>query len=307
MNLLSIVIEKKSDKFQALLNKQIESFRNEGIEIDEKSDYSEPYYILEYSVKIESVKNYPISDFTNIFKYCAANALYEYLKLYEESCIFNRIIDYDYYYFNAKEKKEIQNNIKALLKKERHQENDKNSEAYQRKLMIIQSFVDYFKINSYINLKGFITFRLKSYIIGLQDIVERGVEDFLMDKEYNEFIKLLKYFVDIQEAKIDVIHIVLEEDYKYKLYDKYGHLIDNDYLKMIAAEMIDKDINYEDLLISSLITIAPNKIFIHQISKLQSLELIKTISRVFFNKVKVCDSCDWCKVKVNLEVNVKKE
>ncbi|SNT08060.1 putative sporulation protein YtxC [Anaerovirgula multivorans] len=301
MNLLSVVIEKKPDKLQILLNKQIESFKNEGIEIDEKIAYDDPFYILDYSVKIESVKNYPISDFINIFKYCAANALYEYIKLCEEPHIFNRIIDCDYYYFNVKEKIEIQNNIKELFEKEKNQANDKNSEAYKRKFTTIQRFVDYFKTNSQINLRGFITFRLKHYVIELQDIVERAVEDFLMDKEYNEFIKLLKYFVDIQEAKVDTIHILLEEDNKYKLYDQYGKLVDNDYLKMIAAEMIDKDINYEDLLISSLITIAPNKIFIHRISKLENVEVIKTISRVFVDKVNICDSCEWCKVKANVE------
>lgn len=301
MNLLSVVIEKKPDKLQTLLNKQIESFKNEGIEIDEKSTYDDPFYTLDYSVKIESVKNYPISDFINIFKYCAANALYEYVKLYEEPNLFNRIIDYDYYYFNVKEKIEIQNNIKELFEKEKNQANDKNSEAYKRKFTTIQKFVEYFKGNSQINIKGFITFRLKDYILELQEVVERAVEDFLMDKEYNEFIKLLRYFVDIQEAKVDTIHILLEDDNKYKLYDQYGKLVDNDYLKMIAAEMVDKDINYEDLLISSLITIAPNKIFIHHISKFDNVEVIQTISRVFVDKVNICDSCEWCKVKANVE------
>ncbi len=301
MNLLSIVVEKNLDELQSLLNKQIESFKNDDIEITENIINSGPFYRLDYNVEIKSIKNYSVSDFINIFKYCVANALYEYIKLYEEPDILNKMVNYDYYYFDMNERKQIRNNIKLIMEKEKKQDQDENSESYKKKLAIIESLIHYLKINSMINLRGFITFRLKNYIIALQDMVEYGVEEFLINKEYNEFIKLLRYFVDIQEAKIDEVHILLEENNKYKLYDQYGKIIDNDYLKMIAAEMVDNEINYEDLLISSLITIAPNKIFIHRIANLKNPELIKTISRVFVNKVKICDNCDLCRVKANVE------
>ncbi|SDK74774.1 putative sporulation protein YtxC [Natronincola ferrireducens] len=301
MNLLSIITDKNVEKLQQKLNKQINVFENEGILIEEKIIQDDSFYILNYSVEIESVKNYSISDFINIFKYCGANALFEYIKAYEEPHLINKIIDCEYYYFNIKERMEIQNIIRTNIEKENNKAVEVNSEESHRKFTIIQRFMDYFKLHDEINIKGFITFRLKDYILELQDIVERAVEDFLMDKEYNEFIKLLKYFVDIQEAKIDLIHILLEDEGKYKLYDQYGNLVNNEYLKVIASEMGDKDINYEDLLISSLITIAPNKVFIHNISKLENPDMIKTISQVFANKVKVCRDCDWCRVKANAE------
>lgn len=295
MNLLSIEIEKNCDSLQKQLRKQIESFKEEGILIDESISYSGSLCTIDYSVKIESIKNYSVSDFISIFKYCVANALYEYVKSHEEARIINKLIDYDYYYFNIKERMEIQNIIKEKLCSTNTQEEP------NKKFNMIQIFVDYFKNNSHINLKGFITFRLQNYILELQELIEKAVEDFLMDKEYNEFIKLLKYFVDIQEAKIDTVHILLEEDNKYKLYNQHGNSINNDYLNMIASEMIDKDINYEDLLISSLITIAPNRVFIHKIAKADNEEVIRTISRVFLDKVTVCDNCEWCNVKVKAE------
>ncbi|AKL94499.1 sporulation protein YtxC [Clostridium aceticum] len=301
MNLLSIIVEENVEELQQQLSKQIEPFKNEEIEIDESVTYHESFGILEYNVKIESVKNYPISDFINIFKYCIANGLFEYIKIYEEPLLIHKLINYDYYYFSIKERMEIENIIKVDLKNQSDRMKDAHDEVHHRKFTMIQQMMEHLKTSSQINLKGFITFRLKDYTLELQDLVERAVEDFLMNKEYNEFIKLLKYFVDIQEAKIDIVHILLEEDSKYKLYDQYGNIVNNDYLKMVATEMVDKDINYEDLLISSLITIAPNQIFIHKISNLSNVEIIKTISRVFVNKVKVCDSCDWCKVKVKVE------
>ncbi len=32
----------------------------------------------------------------------------------------------------------------------------------------------------------------------------------MVDKEYNEFIKLLKYFVEIEESKLDKLNILID-------------------------------------------------------------------------------------------------
>lgn len=301
MYLLSIVIDRNVEELKLLLDKQIESFKDEGIEIDEEINFDEPFYILKYTVGIESVKNYPIKDFVNIFKYCVANALFEYIKFYEEPQLLRKIINYDYYYFNINERVKIQNKIKDYIERETNKTIDGNKLIHKKKFEIIQQFVDYLKTNAVININGFITFRLQDYILELQEIVGRAVEEFLMDKEYNEFIKLLKYFVEIQEAKIDTLNIVLEENSKYNLYDEYGNIVNDEYLNMIEMEMDNNNINYEDLLISSLITIAPNKIFIHKIDNLTNIEIIQTITRVFVDKVTICDNCQWCGIKANIK------
>lgn len=301
MNLLSITIERNPEELQKQLWKQIDPFKDEGVLIDENVTYNNSLYTIDYYVKMESIKSYSISDFVNIFKYCVANALYEYIKNYEECRIISKLIDYDYYYFNIKERIEIQDIMRAKMDKINNGEEHNSTKENNKKFDMIQTFVDYFKNNSQLNLKGFITFRLQRYILDLQEVIEKAVEEFLMDKEYDEFINLLRYFVDIQEAKIDTVHILLEEDSKYKLYNQHGNLINNEYLNMIADEMVDKDINYEDLLISSLITVAPNRLFIHEVVKTNNEEVIRTISRVFIDKVTICDDCDWCKVKVKAE------
>ena len=33
-----------------------------------------------------------------------------------------------------------------------------------------------------------------------------------MDREYREFIRLLRYFVEIQEPKIDTVHVIVNYD-----------------------------------------------------------------------------------------------
>lgn len=306
MNLLSIMVDKDIENLKGKLNKQIQSFINEDIQLEEKITQIDSVYSLSYSVKIESIKNYPVSDFVNIFKYCIANALWEYIQCFEEPKLVKNMLEEEFYYFEVSEREEIEKIAIDILSNDSNIDIGINGDTFSRKTRIIRELLEYLKDNNELHLKGFITFRLKDYFIDLEDTIERAIEDFLMDREYNEFIKLLKYFVDIQESKIDLVHVVMDEDHKYKLYDNNNKIIDNNNFNEIAKEITDYNhLSYEDILISTLITMAPSVIYIHRVSSIQQPEMIKTIGRVFTTKVKVCNGCEWCNVNATLKNNEK--
>jgi putative sporulation protein YtxC len=108
---------------------------------------------------------------------------------------------------------------------------------------------------------------------------------YLIENEYNEFIKLLQYFVEIQDPKMDEVHVLQQEDKRYILLDSNFKVIHNEMLEQLAREISDKEISHDDLLISSLITIAPCKITIHEYDKIKNVELLNTINNVFTGKV----------------------
>ena len=170
-----------------------------------------------------------------------------------------------------------------------------------RKAIILQKVIDFLQENQIINLEGFVRFRLKNYMQELEDHIDKAVEDFIMEKEYNEFIKLLRYFVDIQEAKIDIVNVIMSDGGKYHIYDKMNSMINNDYLEDIATEMADKDISYDDLLISSLITLAPKQIIIHYEGKLKSREILQTIKSIFSERMFFCNGCKLCTSTQNVK------
>ncbi|MDR5659580.1 putative sporulation protein YtxC [Serpentinicella sp. ANB-PHB4] len=297
MQLLSIVTDNDVNLLQSIIYNEIKALRNEGVFIDKEINKDKHYYILKYMVDTESIKDYPKEDFNNKFAYYIANALCKFIRAGEEKNVFEDIINYEYNYFTTSEKKDILTRALDLVKNQKKLKElflEINNECITKEL------VDYLKTNSQINIKGLITFRLKSYSDSLKEVVDQAVEDFLMDKEYNEFIKLLKYFVDIQEPKLEVVNIYLKSEGKYSLYDHTGKEINNDYLRIIAQEMNEKDVNYDDLLISSLITIAPNEIIIHKTEK-NSEEITKTIKRIFMNKVQLCEGCEYCIIKSNVK------
>jgi len=226
-----------------------------------------------------------------------ANALAQFiLKKYEKKFIM-KIIYSNYCYFNSGEKKEIlKNALKNIMNLDK--DNIFNDLFFiRRKNIISKKLLEYLDTSNIIILDGFITFRLQDYIKELEEVVDKAVDDYLTEKEYKEFIRLLKYFVDIQEPKSDTVHVLYGYDKKYILLDQNKREITNECIKDFINEVAEGEINYDDLLVSSLITLAPKKIYIHSVNRIKNKELIETIKNVFLGKVVCCECCELCSIE----------
>lgn len=226
-----------------------------------------------------------------------SGALADYIiKQYEEKLL-GRTINSNYCYFNSAEKKEILNLAVRIIRNE-----DKNllNSLFQlrRRNIIIKKLMDYFESSNTLVLDGFVNFRLKEYVKDLEDVVDKAVDDFLMEREYREFITLLRYFVEIQEPKFNVVHVISGFDNRYVLLDENHKEITNECIQEFVSEISEGEINYDDLLVSSLITLAPRKIVIHTLGQFRNKELLETIKNVFFGKVLICSGCNVCMMSV---------
>lgn len=105
-------------------------------------------------------------------------------------------------------------------------------------------------------------------------------EELIIQREYDEFIKLLKYFLDIQEPKIKEVYVTALDNGSYELKDVDDNKIYNEYF---MEDIISSygSVNYDDLLMSTLITLAPRKIIINNSNSFTNKELLNTIIRVF--------------------------
>jgi putative sporulation protein YtxC len=232
-----------------------------------------------------------------VLKTYISNALADYIiRQYEEKLIM-RIINSNFCYFNAAEKKEILQRALSIIRNE-----DKTfiNSLFQirRRNVIVRRLMDYFDNSNSIILDGFVNFRLKDYIKDLEEIVDKAVDDFLMDREYREFIRLLRYFVEIQEPKIDTVHVIVNYDNKYTLLDGSKREITNECIQEYVNEITEGEINYDDLLVSSLITFAPRKVVIHSKGHFRNKELMETIKNVFYGRVIICQGCELCSVRM---------
>ncbi len=301
MRLLSVGTSKDVDELKDRLNHELKFFHDKGININIREKIKGSYVFLNYIIYDDDILNNSYDKIVGLFKHHAAKAIAEIIIENWEKKLIKKIIWKNYNYFKEIEKNKIYKFAKTILKDENFL--DKKNIVYQtnRKNHVKNKINDYLNTNNEIVIEGFIKFRLKEYFMELEDIVDRAVDEFLMEKEYKEFIKLLKYFVEIQEPKKEFIHVILNRK-KFDIFDKNLKTLNKDFLEDFAFEGSENDICYDDLLISVLITIAPKQIIVHRKNN-NFKEAIDTIKKIFEGKVIICKGCKICnhKTKNHLE------
>ncbi len=118
----------------------------------------------------------------------------------------------------------------------------------------------------------------------LHEVIDYAVDEFLMERQYQEFISLLKYFVYIQEAKTPAAHLMHKGGSEFTILNDQLQPIDaNQFDSSFSIELLDKDINFEDMIVSTLITVSPEQIYIH--TREPDVQIISTISQIFLKTV----------------------
>jgi putative sporulation protein YtxC len=221
----------------------------------------------------------------------AASAISEYIIQEKESSWIERLIRHEFDYYN-------QEDIRSILKyclQVLHDSEDIGEEEGQwshRKEKIAEEIKDYLTAHRSMHFDGFARFRLHEYMEDLREVVEYAVDEYIMDKQYQEFISLLKYFVYVQEAKIPMAHLVHKGNYNFVLLDEQLQPIETKQMEGFVLEMVEQDLNYEDMIVSTLITVSPAKIRIH--SQESDMQVIKTIRQIFEGRTEVCEHCAVC-------------
>ncbi len=271
---ITIGLNKHMDKAMEIIRNY---FSDKKIKID-NDIYNSRYFI---NINMESKK---VAAYKNFYNNIAKAILDIILNIYAEDIINKNL----YLYVDdlkVSEKKEVAKISKNILLDEENFLNEKKS--------IYMEIKDYLKNNSIVLVDGLIRFRLKKldYLIDLA--IERGIDEFTAEKEYKEFIKVLQYFVESQEPKYELIHLVFEE-MNYKLLDDNGNIIDKDFFSEIITEIDDTNISKDDILISTLIVIAPEKMVLHLDDKFKDKDVVKVIISVFQDRVYICQGCEKC-------------
>lgn len=207
-----------------------------------------------------------------------------------ENNIIKKLVYSDYPYFSSNEKDNIINKTIDIIEPNDNNDLTKTLIILKRRFLIKQSILNFISENSYINLSGFIQFRLIEYKKLLSDLVEKVINDLKIQNEYNEFIAMLKFFVDTQKNRVSKLHIIFEENGEYTILNECNKNITTDCFKDFLNDSQNHSLSNEDLLISSLITLAPKKIIVHLAGNSYNKKILNTIEQIFTNKVVLNES-----------------
>lgn len=223
-----------------------------------------------------------------ILRYYLANIITDLLMNGITKEFMNRLIKNKYHHLSNTDLKAIVQNAFSHLNN-LHESGDISKTLFRHN-QILSLVNEYLNSNSQLFLEGFLRFRLKNYFHELKEAVERAVENYVVEQEYHEFIRLLRYFVEMQEPKIEEVHILIRDKQSFYILDEDKKPINPEQLKGVLIEL-NPDIDYEDLLLSALITVAPRRLILHIVTP---IEVIETITNVFRERVTFCAGCDLC-------------
>jgi putative sporulation protein YtxC len=166
--------------------------------------------------------------------------------------------------------------------------------AMSRKGRILHRVRDFLDNSDQLVMEGFVTFRCKDYVEELNEAVERAVDDYLMEREFREFVRLLKHFVDLQEPRIPRVHVLMGGPGDFRLVDDTGDSVRGDGLEDLVSDNASTEISHEDLLISTLVTLAPRELILHGTEGDRWEDTVDTIRGVFEQRLSFCGGCQMC-------------
>ncbi len=205
-----------------------------------------------------------------------------------EKNLIKDLINLNYFYFNLPERNTIIDNTLDMLN------NDDN--IHIKYDFLNNKLFEHLSLNHSIYLKGFIDFRLPEYINFINEKIDLAVNKFLIDKEYLEFVNILRLYIKSESSTSSTEHLHLI------YYHKNSIIIDDNKEVITCNDNISKakyisDISFSsnDLALNTLLNLLPKKITVHLIDSYLD-EFINTIKLIFQDKVKICEDCDICRL-----------
>lgn len=203
------------------------------------------------------------------------------LEMYEKK-ILKRMIHSNYFYFDEYEKKIILENCMEIEK----------AEMRTKKEQLYLEIEEYIKENNKIVLEGVINFRINEYLKILDEIVDMGVNQYIIEKEYTEFINLLKVYVSTTPSQMERAHLIYLNGESILL-DENKNVVSISENILNAKYLSDITFSSNDFALNTLLNLLPQKLEIHVID--EEDEFINTLKLIFEEKISICKDCNICK------------
>ena len=135
------------------------------------------------------------------------------------------------------------------------------------------------------------------FIEGLIEVLEqidKSVSKFIVEKEYAEFISLLKIYVNSEKSTCKEVHLIYY-NFKPILLDENKNIIKIEDDSLSSKYLSDITFSSNDYTLNTLLNLVPKKIHIHLIDE-NIDEFINTIKLIFEERVDFCNDCEICKI-----------
>ena len=229
------------------------------------------------------------------FYTCLSNILTKcIINFYEKDLVLSNI-NLNYFYFDTFEKKKILENTIYLLHDTKNA--DKRYDYINNEVFKIISSNHSFYLQSFVN------FNLADYINFVNNQIDIAVNKFLVDKEYLEFVNILKLYIksESNQSKTDHLHLIYTNKTSIIIDDNKNIVSCNDNINK-AKYISDISFSSNDLALNTLLNLVPKKITLHIVDGCLD-EFINTLKLIFQEQIIICEDCDICNMYRHKQLN----
>ena len=223
-----------------------------------------------------------LSEFLNVISDILTNCILYY---YEPNLIKHNL-NYNYFYFDNIEKTIIEENCYKYI------DSDEENNYKYRKNEIWVSVLDYISNNKSMILDGFVNFRLENYNKTLEEIIDYNVKQYVIEKEYAEFISLLKMYINSKDSTTNLVHLIYTNG-ESLLLDENKSIINIEDSIFDSKYLSDISFSSNDYALNALLNLLPKRIEVHLIGIKD--EFIDTLELIFTDRLFICNDCNLCK------------
>jgi putative sporulation protein YtxC len=167
--------------------------------------------------------------------------------------------------------------------------------SYLSYCLIYMPLVKALQKHEIVNIEGWITFKTKAYRELLKEIVEESIEEYIVQKDYLDFILLLRENQDMQMPLVEEVHLVINKVGMMRLLDSQKQDKTKEYDKAYCEQLMSQEeCKQEDKIMNILVTLSPKKIIVHGKDNLLRPQFMDTIELIFLTKVEHCGGCKLC-------------
>lgn len=222
-----------------------------------------------------------------------------------ENLIIHNLLLLDYFYFDNIDLNFIEKSCIDIFNKNVNSlDSSIQNSVIDRKHYLWESISNHISCNKSLFLDAFITFKLSDYIKCLDSILDFAVNKFVVNKEYSEFINMLKLYIKSKPTNSNIIHLIYQNEESILL-DENKNIIALTKNNLYNYYLSDISFSSNDYALNSLLSLLPKKLIVHLISP--SDDFINTLTLIFENRISICCNCSICKTYklLNIQNNLK--
>lgn len=284
MKLIQVALpknEKNLSHFRGILHNKLSTVKEKLVNyhISEREDPERIFFHCQFWTMVEHTV-----DTFDAIRQTMSDVLAEFIVQFKEKDILRDILVQEFELEDEKQIDDISRHTFYLLNMDELGEEAETIRKSHLKLEISAKAMDYFLFENQLSVEGFIRFRLKEQWESWRSAIDHALDEYWVEKENEDFICLQRHYLHNKERVHPLIHLVHIDDRNLLLYNQAWTTIHPD---------LERQANYEDVILHFLLSLAPAKLVIH--TEQPNHHIMYTIRRIFEPNIQVCRTCRKCK------------